>query len=47
MVTLVQAQLKEMTGACNQLHHTNREIPFIVLLSKPNQVIAVSAPPRV
>jgi len=30
MVTVVQAQLDEMAGACNQLHQANREIKFIV-----------------
>lgn len=30
MVTLVQAQLDEMAGACNQLHQSRREIKFIV-----------------
>ena len=30
MVTLVQAQLDEMAGACNELHQDGREIKFIV-----------------
>jgi hypothetical protein len=30
MVTLVQTQLDEMAGICNELHRANREIKFIV-----------------
>lgn len=30
MVTLVQAQLDQMAGACNELHRDGREIKFIV-----------------
>jgi hypothetical protein len=30
MVTLVQAQLEEMAGVCNELHRANRRIQFIV-----------------
>jgi len=30
MVTMVQAQLDEMAGICNELHRAGREIKFIV-----------------
>lgn len=30
LVTLVQARLDEMAGACNELHRAKREIKFIV-----------------
>jgi hypothetical protein len=34
-VTLVQTQLDEMAGVCNELHRANREIKFIVPISPP------------
>lgn len=34
MVTLVQAQLDEMAGACNELHRAQREIKFIVPIAQ-------------
>jgi len=34
MVTLVQAQLDEMAGACNTLHRQNRKIMFIVPIAQ-------------
>lgn len=34
MVTLVQAQLDEMAGACNELHRNAREIKFIVPIAE-------------
>jgi len=36
MVTLVQAQLDEMAGVCNELHRANREIKFIVPILQPD-----------
>lgn len=34
MVTLVQAQLDAMAGACNELHRTGRQVQFIVPISE-------------
>lgn len=34
-VTLVQTQLDEMAGACNELHRAKREIKFIVPIAQP------------
>lgn len=35
MVTMVQAQLEEMAGTCNELHRAGREIKFIVPIAQP------------
>jgi hypothetical protein len=34
MVTLVQTQLDEMAGVCNELHRAGREIKFIVPIAQ-------------
>jgi len=36
MVTMVQAQLEEMAGGCNELHRLNRKIMFIVPIHNPS-----------
>jgi hypothetical protein len=55
MVTLVQAQLDEMAGACNELHRAKREIKFIVpivqmagesALERPTSHIAIFTLPK-
>jgi hypothetical protein len=55
MVTLVQAQLDEMAGACNELHQNDRKIMFIVpivqaadhsLLERPTSHIAIFTLPK-
>ena len=38
MVTLIQAQLDEMAGVCNELHRTKREIKFIVPINQAGNI---------
>jgi hypothetical protein len=38
MVTMVQAQLDEMAGACNELHRNGREIKFVVPICQTGDV---------
>lgn len=44
MVTLVQAQLDEMAGACNELHRAKREIKFIVPIAQVTGESALERP---
>lgn len=44
MVTVVQAQLDEMAGACNDLHREGREIRFIVPITQPSEVASFERP---
>lgn len=54
-VTLVQAQLDEMAGVCNELHQAKREIKFIVPiaqsvanpgLERPTSYVAIFTLPK-
>lgn len=38
MVTLVQAQLDEMAGVCNELNRIDRDIKFIVPIAQAPEV---------
>jgi hypothetical protein len=38
MVTLVQTQLDEMAGVCNELHRAKRDIKFIVPIPASGEV---------
>jgi hypothetical protein len=44
MVTLVQAQLDEMAGACNELHRAKRDIKFIVPIAQAARDSAMERP---
>jgi hypothetical protein len=44
MVTMIQAQLEEMAGACNELHRAEREIKFVVPISQSPDAPGVERP---